>query len=84
VFFTLIPVFNLVALSLMLWAEIKARGFPNKTVRPLIIMLLMVMQILMFILFGFLKNSARIFTETLIQGTVGMIYLEVGWYFLKK
>lgn len=84
VFFTLIPVFNLVVLALMLWAEIKARGFPNKTVRPLIIISLMVMQLLMFILFGFLQKSARIFTLTLIQGTIGMIYLEVGWYFLKK
>ncbi len=84
VFFTLIPVFNLVVLALMLWAEIKARGFPNKTVRPLIIISLMVMQLLMLILFGFLQKSARIFTLTLIQGTIGMIYLEVGWYFLKK
>lgn len=80
----MIPVFNLVVLALMLWAEIKARGFMNKTVRPLIIISMMVMQLLMLILFGFLSNSARIFTLTLIQGTIGMIYLEVGWYFLKK
>lgn len=44
----------------------------------------MAMQLLMFILFGFLQKSARIFTLTLIQGFIGMIYLEVGWYFLKK
>jgi len=66
VFFTLIPVFNLVVLSLMLWADIKARGFPNKTVRPLIIMLLIGMQILMFIMFAFLGRAARIIFETLI------------------
>jgi len=55
VLFTIIPVFNCVALGFMLWAEVKARGFTTwKDARAVIILTMIWLQLLMFILFGFL------------------------------
>ena len=84
ILFATLSVVTFVILSAMTYFEVKARGCNKSNIRLLILGSLLVFQVLMFINFAFLTNTARILGITVVQGMTAAIISLTAYYYMRK